>query len=220
MIKIPYDAKVALHYNQLQHNDNRNEPYLDDKRNNQLGILLTNLPRRSTRKTLTDLGSGLGLWSAMLSPYFAQIVSIEPNDYLREKQKDLFHRLHIENVDLYPDSMPDCIDKMHGEAALLSDCIGYVDDWLDVYNKLLQDQHLQWIVISGGPDDDRLDNGEPTNTRHGSINSKRPLDSGDEWRMKNIAEEQGWATKMFDIMKDEIADEGSDTDRWLLILER
>jgi SAM-dependent methyltransferase len=219
MTTIPHDAKVALHYNQL-HSGSINQPYLDDKRDKQLGIILTNLPRRSTRKTLTDIGSGVGLWSALLSPYFGQIVSIEPNDNMREKQKELFHRLHIENVDIYPDSMPDCIDNINGEAVLLSDCIGYTSDWLQVYDKVLADPHLQWIAISGGPDDDKLGDEATMNAMHGPINNRRPINPGDEWRMRDIAEEQGWATKMFDILKDELADEGRPVDRWLLILER
>ena len=216
---IPHDAKVALHYNQL-HSGSKNTPYLDDKRDKQLGIILTNLPRRSNRKTLTDIGSGLGLWSALLSPYFGQIVSIEPNDNYRNKQKDLFHRLYIENVDIYPDSMPDCIDKINGEAVLLSDCIGYVDDWLEVYGKLLDDAHLQWIAISGGADDDNLGEESSMNAVYGSINNRRPIQPGDEWKMYDVAIERGWVAKMFDIMKDDIVVESRIIDKWLLILER
>ena len=223
MIQVPYDGKVAMVYNQLMHDTSQGSyqpnPYWDDYTTNLMGLLLTNLPRNSTNKTLTDIGSGAGKWSALLGPYFDQIVSVEPNDNLRKKQSDLLHRLKIENVDVYPDSMPACIKKLDCQAVLLAESMYLTEDWLRVFRLLLEDDHLQWIAIADGPDAQELDD-SGWHTPHGSISNRMPLVSGDEWRMFDIAEEHGWAARLFDIQKDEAMVRNYAADRWLLILER
>ena len=224
MISVPYDGKVAMAYHHLLHDVSQGSyqpnPYWDDYTSNLMGLLLTNLPRNSSNKTLTDIGSGAGKWSALLSPYFDQIVSIEPNDDLRDKQSDLLGRLKIENVDMYPDAMPACIKKLDCQAALLAESLYLTEDWLRVFRLLLEDYRLQWLAIADGPDDKTADN-SGWNTPHGSISNRMPLVQGDEWRMFDIAEEHGWAARLFDIRKDEqMLDVKVNADRWLLILER
>ena len=224
MIKVAYDGKVAMVYHHLLHDPEQGSykpnPYWDDYTSNLMGLLLTNLPRNSTNKTLSDIGSGAGKWSALLSPYFDQIVSIEPNDDLRNKQTDLFHKLQIENVDAYPDSMPACIKKLNCQAALLAESLYLTDDWLRVLRLLLEDDQLQWLAIADGPDGN-ITNSTGWHTPYGSISNRMPLVKGDEWRMFEIAEEHGWAARLFDIRKDEqILDVKVNADRWLLILER
>ena len=224
MIKVTYDGKVAMAYHHLLHDVTQGSykpnPYWDDYTSNLMGLLLTNLPRNSTNKTLTDIGSGAGKWSALLSPYFDQIVSIEPNDDLRQKQANLLERLKIENIDLYPDAMPACIKKLNCQAALLVESLYLTEDWLRVYRLLLEDDQLQWLAIADGPDGNIHDD-SGWHTPHGSISNRMPLGKGDEWRMFDIAEEHGWAARLFDIRKDEpMLDVNEYADRWLLILER
>ena len=224
MIKVTYDGKVAMAYHHLLHDVTQGSykpnPYWDDYTSNLMGLLLTNLPRNSTNKTLTDIGSGAGKWSALLSPYFDQIVSIEPNDDLRQKQANLLERLKIENVDMYPDAMPACIKKLNCQAALLAESLYLTEDWLRVYRLLLEDDQLQWLAIADGPDGDITDD-SGWHTPYGSISNRMPLVKGDEWRMFDIAQEHGWAARLFDIHKDEpMSDFNDSADRWLLILER
>lgn len=223
MIQVPYDGKVAMAYHHLLHDVTQGaykpNPYWDDYTYKLMGLLLTNLPRNSTNKTLTDIGSGAGKWTALLSPYFDQIVSVEPNNDLRNKQSDLLGRLKIENVDLYPDAMPACIKKLNCQAVLLAESLYLTEDWLRVYRLLLEDDQLQWLAIADGPDDKILDD-SGWHTPHGSISNRMPLVRGDEWRMFDIAEEHGWAARLFDISEDELLNRLKTADRWLLILER
>ena len=216
MIQVPYDGKVAMAYHHLLHDASQGSynpnPYWDDYTYKLMGLLLTNLPRNSTNKTLTDIGSGAGKWSALLSPYFDQIVSVEPNDSLRDKQSDLLGRLKIENVNLYPDAMTACIKKLNCQAALLAESLYLTEDWLRVYRLLLEDDQLQWLAIADGLPSDAPDQ---------TISNRMPLVKGDEWRMFHIAEEHGWAARLFDIHNDEpMSDVNENADRWLLILER
>ena len=206
MIKVPYEGKVALAYHHLD-KGGEPDPYWDDATHGLQALLLTNLPRNSAHKTLTDLGSSKGKWPALLSPYFDQIVSIEPNDDHRHFQERLLDMLKIENIDLYGDEMPGSIKKMHAQAALLIDALPRAQDWLMSYRMLLDDDFLQWIAIAQGISDDPLSN-------------KSKMTQGDQWRMLEMAEERGWSAVLFDVDKDAPMIMGDAADRWLLLLER
>ena len=223
MIQIPYDGKVAMIYHQIGHNPAlgayRPNPEWDANTQNIQGLLLTNLPRKSVNKTLTDVGSGHGKWPALLSPYFNQIVSIEPNEEFVAKQEILLEKLKIQNVDLYQDGMPDCISKINSECLLLSGSLYLTEDWKSCYRSLLDNVILQWIAIFDGPD---LDDFDPSlfSEDHGSLSNRLPIVRGDEWYMHDLAEEEGWSARLFDIEKDEQITKPDSPDRWLLILER
>ena len=183
------------------------------------GLLLTNLPRNSVNKTLTDIGSGQGKWPALLSPYFDQVVSIEPDESSFEKQKSLNEILKLENIDLYNDGMPECLEKINSQAVLLSSSLHLTEDWKYCFQKLLNDPILQWIAIFDGPDLDTFDPSLFSN-KHGSLSKRRPITIGDEWYMHDQAEEQGWFARLFNIDTDEQMAKTETANRWLLLLER
>lgn len=224
MIKIPYDGKVAMMYNFLQHDpaagNYKPNAQWDEHTSKLHGLLVTNLPRNSTNKTLTDIGSGAGKWTALLSPYFDQVVSIEPRQDMRNWQDMLYDKLEIRNVDVHGDSMPECIRKLNCQAALLVDSLYLTENWMSVYEALLVDPYLQWLAIADGPDKSDVFSDSIWNTPCHAINNRRPLLPGDEWHMSELAEQQGWATRLYDIMADEPAKPGNNAERWLLILER
>lgn len=224
MIKVPYDEKVAMMYNFIHHSpdDGNYKPNTnwDEHTSNLQALLLTNLPRNSTNKTLTDIGSGAGKWTALLSPYFDQIVSIEPRKDMRDWQEKLYQKLQLENIDIYQDSMPDCISKLNCQAALLVDSLYLTANWMSVYTKLLDDPYLQWLAIADGPDKSDVFSDSIWNTPFHAINNRRPLLQGDEWHMSELAEQQGWTSRLYNILECEPAEPKENADRWLLILER
>ena len=225
MTQIPYDIKVAVIYNKIGHDPKQgtykpNPEWNDDGRTNTImGLLLTNLPRNSTYKTLTDIGSGSGKFAALLSPYFDQIVSVEPNADFVKQQEALIQELNLENVDIYQDGMPDCLAKINSQAVLVSGALYLTEDWSKSYELLLLDTTVSWLAIFDGPDLDTFD-ASLFHGSYGELSKRKPIVKGDEWLMFKTAEEQGWAARLFDIDKDEAMTEGDLADRWLLILER
>lgn len=223
MIQMSNDSKVAIAYHHLMHDIRQGSykpnPQWDAYTTNLLSLLLSNLPHGSADIHLADIGSGAGKWSALLSPSFNLITSIEPNDALAKIQSDLIERLKIGNVKLCQGSMPDCIKTLTCDAALLAESIYLTGDWCHNLELLLANPSLRWLAIADGPDDQELD-ASGWNTPHGQISNRKPLVQGDEWVMLHLATERGWTARLFDIQRSATMFTDDVASRWLLILER
>ena len=214
--------KIAIYYNREFHDNSIK--YVPNTNFNEytaalLDLLLQELP--NDFRSLTDIGAGAGKWTFLLSPYFKEIISIEPNDELRAILTKLLHRLDISNVTVINDCMPNCIKNISTDTVILIESIYLTNNWNDVYSALLDNSIIKTIVIADGPDTNiDVINSNMWHSTYNSDTTRLPLSIGDEYKMAKIAKSAGWQVDIFDIFNKIKLENNITVDRWLLIAKR
>lgn len=225
MINADYHAiKVAVAYNLLLHDRSQGtykpNPNLNHYSKNLLDLLIPNLPKDSDQLTLCDIGSGAGQWSTLLSPYFANIVSIEPNPRFRDMHKVLVSKLGLSNVEIQSGCLPNCLANLSCQSIIMIQSMYLVEDWLGVFREVVAMESLRFVALADGPDTPIGLGDTEWNTPFETINNRRPMVQGDEHFMLNIAAEQGWQARIYDILAGKESTSEHNASRWLIILER
>lgn len=198
--------RVAVYYHSVLHaSDFSYQPNSswDDQTLDLLGLLESNIPEGST---ITEIGSGAGKWLCLLSQHCSNLIGIEPNDYLRNTCTKVVSQLHLKNITVVDNHMPKCIGSITSEVVLLMGSI-YLNDWRLVYDSLLDNTLVQTIIVFDGPDTERTQFNTSWTTSFNGL--RRPLLSGDELTMSQMATERNWITTLI-----------PKANEWLLIAKR
>lgn len=222
MIDSTHSIKVAVYYNQEFHNSLDSKYIPNPNWNEYTNLLLKVLERSSinSESRIADIGAGAGKYSLLLSPYVKEILAVEPNDYLRDKFIKLTNKLNVKNIKIVNDHMPECIANIDTDTVLLIESIYLTENWYKTFLELINNTHIQNIIIADGPDDESnpIDNSK-WHTPFSLKNTRLPLLSGDEYKMIQEAVNYGWSVKLFDVSKNiEINDEF--VSDWVLIAKR
>lgn len=212
-----HKIKSIIKYNQNLNSDNSLNLYLDPRLDAAYDLIVSNLPSNHNQLTLTDIGSGAGLFSFLLYPYWKHITSIEPNSTLYNLQRNLIETNQLENVQLIKDQLPNCLGAVNSDVILLVMSLYLTNDWLNNFKSLIGKNVSHFFIVDGPDKDISSWCSNDWKTPAESITNRKPMLEGVAWELVDAANELGFVCNVYDIESKKKIDVNSNCADWLII---
>lgn len=207
-------TKLAVHYNRLMHEgDIKYQPSAEIGNivSATFPIFEKTLPTSSLQQSITDVGSGAGKWTAILSYYFNSVNSIEPKSNYIDLQNELFNSLKISNVEIFEDWMPNCVKDIKTDGVFFAESLYLIENWQSIIETISSNEHIKYIGIIDGTN-------EKENPFDGKFhqpytnNIRKLLLKNDEFKIKDILEKNNFECQIFNI-----SDKDDGCQRWFIV---
>lgn len=215
-----HKAKVLVNYSRLLR-ANRPMKELPGYIESTYNFILDHLPRNHQDMVLADIGSGLGIYEALLYPVWKSIISIEPHRPFLEKQVEFVSYFKPNNIEVIESFVPQCIETLEADAILCITSIYLTKDWLSNSNALLKNKKVKWFCIVDGIDKDTKSYGSTGwKTPAEDLTVRRPMEANAEWLLTNAASELGFDSIVYDVDNGQIVNEGHTCSNWIVLGNR